>query len=54
MGSIAAKDATPIVGSPIYMAPENLRGEPASKSSDIYAIGVLFYELLFGFCPYED
>jgi tetratricopeptide (TPR) repeat protein/tRNA A-37 threonylcarbamoyl transferase component Bud32 len=40
-------------GTPSYMAPEVLRGFPASEASDLYAIGVMAYELLVGHYPYE-
>ena len=43
-----------MVGSPIYMAPEILRGYPYNVKADIWSMGVLLYELLFGMCPYED
>jgi hypothetical protein len=42
-----------IVGSPVYMAPELCRGEPATPASDIYAVGVLLYELLVGEWPFS-
>lgn len=40
-------------GTPVYMAPETLHGQPASVASDIYAIGVLLYHLLTGRYPVE-
>ena len=43
-----------MVGSPIYMAPEILKGFPYSTKADIWSLGVLLFELLFGSCPYED
>jgi serine/threonine protein kinase len=43
-----------MVGSPIYMAPEILRGEPYSLSSDIWSLGVTLFEMLFGKCPFEE
>ena len=36
------------------MAPEYLRGESATKKADIYSLGILLYEILFGVCPFED
>ena len=45
-------DATmPSAGTPLYLAPEIFRGEPATPQSDIYAIGVLLYRLLSGAYP---
>lgn len=41
------------VGTPDYMSPEQLRGERGTASSDIYAVGVLLYEMLCGHTPFE-
>jgi Nif-specific regulatory protein len=40
-------------GTPGYMAPEILRGEPATYSSDLYSLGVLLFELLTERLPFE-
>lgn len=41
-------------GTPTYMAPELLAGEPAGESSDLYACGVTLYELLTRKYPYGE
>jgi serine/threonine-protein kinase len=38
---------------PLYASPEQIRGEPASTSADIYALGVLLHVLLTGSRPYR-
>jgi serine/threonine-protein kinase len=42
-----------LIGTPAYIAPEQLQGEPASPLSDLYALGVVLYEALAGCKPYE-
>jgi serine/threonine-protein kinase len=41
-----------ILGTPAYMAPECLFGERATERSDVYSLGVTFFELLTGERPY--
>lgn len=40
------------VGSPIYMAPQILEGKHFTSKCDIWSLGVMFYELLYGVTPW--
>jgi formylglycine-generating enzyme required for sulfatase activity len=40
-----------MLGTPLYMAPECLRGEPATQRSDLYSLGAVLYELCAGVAP---
>ena len=42
-----------IFGQPIYLAPECLRGDPADRRSDLYSLGILFFELSTGTLPFS-
>jgi eukaryotic-like serine/threonine-protein kinase len=41
-----------VLGTPKYLSPEQVAGEPASPRSDLYAVGVLCYEMLAGVPPF--
>jgi serine/threonine-protein kinase len=41
-----------VIGSPKYMAPEQILGKKVDQRADIYSLGVIFYEMLTGTPPY--
>lgn len=43
-----------IIGSPYYMSPEQTRGQEVDHRSDLYSLGVVLYELLCGYKPFES
>jgi formylglycine-generating enzyme required for sulfatase activity len=42
-----------VLGTPAYLAPEQVTGEPSDHRADIFALGVMAYEMLAGRTPYE-
>jgi tRNA A-37 threonylcarbamoyl transferase component Bud32 len=50
--AVKAGRRVPSAGTPLYMAPEQWAGEPASPATDIYAATAVFYECLTGTTPY--
>jgi eukaryotic-like serine/threonine-protein kinase len=49
-------DLTPagsILGTIDYVSPEQVIGQPATKASDLYSVGIILYELLTGRLPFE-
>jgi eukaryotic-like serine/threonine-protein kinase len=55
-GLASGANQTPSIcgGTPDYMAPELWRGQRPSKASDIYALGVILYEIVTGRRPFES
>jgi len=49
----ASRASTSLSGTPHYVAPERIRGEPASPASDVYGVGILLYELITGAVPWD-
>jgi len=52
-GAVDVTHTEQAVGTPAYMSPEQLRGEPLSPASDLYGLGATLFHALTGAPPYE-
>ena len=51
-GTITVQEA--LVGTPAYMSPEQVQGKALTVASDIYSLGLVFYEMVTGVRPFQD
>jgi serine/threonine-protein kinase len=52
--STEATLAGAVIGTPLYMSPEQVQGSIADARADIYSLGILFYELFSGRPPFTE
>jgi len=53
MEATGMTQAGTLMGTPAYMSPEQAKGLPADEPSDLFSLGIIFYQMLTGALPYK-
>ncbi len=54
MGASSDTMSGMLLGTPLYISPEQAQGYPGTERSDIYSLGVILYEICTGVCPFRS
>ena len=52
LGAIVATQTGALIGTPAFMSPEQVRGERAGPAADVYALGIMMFQMLAGRLPF--
>jgi eukaryotic-like serine/threonine-protein kinase len=53
LAKLQGKNSMDVCGTPVYLAPEGMRGDTIDHRVDIYSVGIMLYELLLGVPPFN-
>jgi serine/threonine-protein kinase len=54
VAAVIARESGHLIGSPRYMSPEQIQGGPVDARTDLYALGVMLFELCSGLPPFDS